>query len=883
MAMLNKMRMRLRALFFKSEMEDELDEEVRFHLEREIQENIARGMTPEEARYAAIRSFGGVERVKEESRDERGIRLLEELWQDLRYGARMLLNNPGFTAVAVVTLALGIGANSAIFSVINALLLRQLPYRDPGKLVQVWETDVKRGDNAMTASYPNFADWRDRNHVFEQIAAYSGDGFILTGTSDSERIQGAIVSPSFFSMLGIKPIVGRVFSPEEDHPNKVFSAVISERLWRRRFNSDPHITGKTVGIDDESYTVIGVVPGVTDLYELPYDTELWLPISFGGAFNIRRGHYLNVMARLKPGVTPEQAQANMDYIAGALAAQYPDANKDHGIRLVPLHEQILGDYKLALVVMLGAVAVVLLIASANVANMLLARAGSRQREIAIRIALGAGRFRLIRQLLTESLLLSIIGGAIGLLLALYGVYLLVTFGPADLPRAQEIAVDGSVLGFTLAVSLLTGVIFGLAPALQASRPDLNETLKDSGRSATGSAGHRRVRSLLVVSEIALSLILLVGAGLLMRSFLKLRAVDPGFNSQNSLVGRISLSGSKYETETSVIAFYDQFLDKIKSLPGIQSAAIRTYIPIAASEGFANRSFSIEGRLTDPADRPTAFYNGVSPDLFHTMDIPIVKGRPFDNQDVKEARKVIIINETFARRNFPGEDPIGKRMTYRANPREEDWATVVGIVKDTKPRALDGDPVAEMYVPFAQQPDSSMAFIIRMTSKPEGTIAAVRQTVQSLDKDQPVYGIRTLESVMSEAVAKPSFRMFLLGIFASVALILAMVGIYGVMSYSVAQRTHEIGIRMALGAQRTDVVQLVIGYGMALTFVGVGIGLVASFALTRVLSQFLFGVEPIDPLTFTVIALLLIGVALLACWIPAQRATKVDPLLALHCE
>ncbi|MGH9837905.1 MAG: ABC transporter permease, partial [Blastocatellia bacterium] len=677
---------------------------------------------------------------------------MQTLLQDLRYGARMLFKQPGFTLIAVLTLALGIGANTAIFSIVNTTLLRPLPFAEPDKLVQVWETDVKRGDNAMNASYPNFADWRDRNHVFEQIAAYSGDGFILTGTADAERIQGAIVSPSFFPMLGIKPMVGRVFLPEEDHPNKVFSAVISERLWRRRFNSDPHIIGKTVGIEDESYTVIGVVAGVTDLSLLSNNTELWLPISFGGGFNNRRGHYLKVMARLKPGVTREQAQANMDSIAGALAAQYPDANKDHGLRLVPLQEQIVGDFKLALLVLLGAVALVLLIASANVANMLLARAGSRRREIAIRIALGAGRLRLIRQLLTESLLLSLFGGAIGLLLALYGVYLLVTFGPADLPRAKEIAVDGSVLGFTLAVSLLTGVIFGLAPALQASRPDLNETLKDSGRSATGSAGHRRVRSLLVVSEIALSLVLLVGAGLLMRSFLKLQAVNPGFNPQNSLIGRISLIGSKYETEASVIAFYDQLLDRIKSLPGVQSAAIRTYIPIAASEGYANRSFIIEGRLTDLADRPTAFHNCVSPDLFHTMEIPILKGRPFDKQDVKTAQNVIIVNETLARRDFPDENPIGKRMTYKANPREEDWATIVGIVKDTKPRALDGEPVAEMYMPFAQQPDSSMAFMIRTTSKPEGIIAAVRQTAQSLDKDQPVHGIRTLESVMSEAVA-----------------------------------------------------------------------------------------------------------------------------------
>jgi putative ABC transport system permease protein len=881
--MLNRLRIGLRALFFRSKAQDELQAELQFQQGRAGEENAIRGTSLEETRSATLRISGGVERAGEESWSARGLRIIGELWQDLRYGARMLLNSPGFTAVAVVTLALGIGANSAIFSVIDALLLRQLPYRDPDKLVQVWETNMILGRNAVSASYPNFADWRDQNHVFEQIAAYSGGGFILTGTADPERIQGAIVSPSFFPMLGIKPMVGRVFLPEEDHPNKVFSAVISERLWRRRFNSDPQIIGKTVGIDDESFTVIGVVAGVTDLSGLPNDTDLWLPISFGGAFNNRRGHYLRVMARLKSGVSREQAQANMDSITGALAAQYPDSNKNYGLRLVPLHEQIVGDFKLALQVLLGAVALVLLIASANVANMLLARAGSRRREIAIRIALGAGRFRLIRQLLTESLLLSLLGGAVGLLLALCGVYLLVTFGPADMPRAKEIAVDSSVLGFTLAVSLLTGVIFGLAPALQASRPDLNETLKDSGRSATGGAGHRRVRSLLVVSEITLSLVLLVGAGLLVRSFLNLQAVNPGFNPQNLLTGRIGLSGSKYETEASVIAFYDQLLDRIKSLPAVRSAAIRTYIPIAANEGYANRSFSIEGRLTSLADRPTAFYNCVSPDFFHTMEIPILKGRPFDKQDVKNGQNVIIINDTLARRDFPGEDPIGKRMTYKANPKEEDWVMVVGIVKDTKPRALDGEPVAEMYTPFAQQPDSSMAFMIRTTSKPEGIIAAVRQTVQSLDKYQPVYGIRTLESVMSEAVAKPRFRTFLLGVFAVVALILAMVGIYGVMSYSVTQRTHEIGIRVALGAQGSDVLKLVIGYGMALAFVGVGIGLVASFALTRVMSQFLFGINPTDPLTFTVIVLLLSGVALLACFLPARRAMKIDPIIALRCE
>ncbi|HKX33012.1 MAG TPA: ABC transporter permease, partial [Blastocatellia bacterium] len=669
-----------------------------------------------------------------------------------------------------------------------------------------------------------------------------------------------------------------------DRPNKVFSVVIGERLWRRRFNSDPHIIGQTIGLNDKSFTVIGIVAGVTDLSGLPNDTELWLPISFGGGFDNRRGHYLNVMARLKPGLTREQAQAKMNVIAGALAAQYPDANQDHGIRLVPLQEQIVGDFKLALLVLLGAVALVLLIASTNVANMLLARAASRRREIAIRIALGAGRFRLIRQLLTESILLSLVGGAVGLLLALYGVYLLVTFGPANLPRAKEVMVDGHVLGFTLAVSLLSGIIFGLAPALQTSRSNLNEILKDSGRSATGGAGHRRVRSLLVVFQIALSLVLLVGAGLLMRSFLKLQEVNPGFNPQNLLMARISPGGAKSQTDELMIAFYDQLLDQIKLLPDVQSAAIRSHVPIAPNEGYANWSFAVEGRMLDLANRPTAFFNCVSPDFFHTMEIPILKGRPFDKQDVKKARNVIIINETLARRHFPGEDPIGRRLTLSdENPKEEDWVTIVGIAKDTKPRALDSEPAAEMYMPYAQQPRPAMALIIRTTGKPVSLAAAVRRTYQSLDKDRPIFGIRTFESVMSEAVAAPRFRTFLLGGFAVAALILAMVGIYGVMSYTVEQRMHEIGIRMALGAQASDVLRLVIGHGMALAFIGVGIGLVASLALTRVLSQLLFGVKPTDPLTFTVIALLLIGVALLACCFPARRAMRVSSLIALRCE
>jgi len=809
---------------------------------------------------------------------------MNALLQDLRYGARMLWKSPGFTLIAVITLALGIGANTAIFSVIDALMLRPLPFREPDKLFQVWESNVKLGYKEIDASYPNFADWRDQNQVFEQIAIYSSGTYNLAGAAEPERAEGAIVSPAFFPLLGVKPMLGRVLAPEEDHPNKVFSVVMSERLWRRRFSSDPQIIGRTISLDLESFTVVGVVPNISDLAGLPNDTDIWIPISHGFAFGTRDGHGYQVMARLKQGVTREQAQADMDRIAGSLAIRHPDSNTGQGVRLIPLQEQIVGDFKLALLALLGAVLFVLLIASANVANMLLARAAGRQKEISIRAALGAGRLRLVRQLLAESLLLAGLGGAAGLLLAVWGVYLLVAFGPAELPRAGEVAVDMRALGFTFAVSLLTGIIFGLAPALQATATDLNETLKEGIRGATGSAGYRRMRSLLVVSEIALSLALLVGAGLLMRSFLKLQAVDPGFNPNNMLTMRVGLEGPNYKKAESRIAFYDQLLDKIKALPGVQYVGVRSYIPLVPADNYANNSFAIEGRLYDPANPPTAYYNTVSPDLFRTMEIPVSKGRPFNEHDDQKAQKVIIINETLARRYFPGVDPIGKRMTLNEeNPKEEDWATIVGVVKDTKPLALDGKPAPEMYMPFAQRPGRYMALMIRTTNKPESVAAAVRRNVLALDRNQLAYGLRTFEGVMSEAVAKPRFRTSLLGVFAAVALILAMVGVYGVMSYAVTQRTREIGIRMALGAEPRDALKMVLRQGAKLAAAGVAIGSGAAAALTWLIKGLLFEVRAADPVTFVTAPLLLAGVALLACYVPARRATKVDPIVALRCE
>jgi predicted permease len=808
---------------------------------------------------------------------------MNSFFRDLRYSARMLLKSPGFTVVAVLALTLGIGANTAIFSVVNSVLLRPLPYSDPGRLMQLWEASAKKGRSEIPASYPNFADWRDQNHVFEHVVAYSDWSFNLTGTGEPERIRSAIVSPAFFSALGIKPIRGRVFLSGEDERGKDLVAVISESLWQRRFNSDSNIVGRSLNLDDKSFTVVGVIARGVQAPVLSDEIELWAPLSHGFGFTNRYGHYLNVIARLKPDTTPQQAQADMTTIASRLEQQYPESNKERGVRVVSLGEQIVGNFRTSLLVMLGAVVFVLLIGAANVANMLLARAAARQKEMAIRTALGAGRWRIVRQLLTESLLLSLISGTFGLLVALWGVNLLVALGPADLPRVKEVTIDLRVLGFTLAVSLLTGILFGLLPALQASRPNLNERLKAGGRSATSGTRRQRLRGFLVIAEIALSLVLLVGAGLLIRSFLRLQAVNPGFNSRNVLTMQLDLSGPSYKKGAQVIAFHDQLLERLKRLPGVQYASTRSFVPIASDASFAYLLFHIESRQPDASEGSVAFYNAVSPDYFQTMMIPLRKGRSFSDRDVKGSQNVAIVNETLARRYFGNEDAIGKRITLEDHPKEADWVTVVGMVGDTKARELHSEPVAELYMPYDQQPEPGMALMIRSASADSGTANAVRSEVLALDKNQPVYSVRTLDSVLSESVAVPRFRTLLLGVFAGVALILAGVGIYGVISYAVSQRTQEIGIRMALGARATDVLKLVLKGGMMLVLIGVAIGLAGAFALTRLLTTLLFGVTPTDAATFATVSAGLIVVALLACFIPARRATKVDPLVALRYE
>ncbi|HEV2915208.1 MAG TPA: ABC transporter permease [Pyrinomonadaceae bacterium] len=800
---------------------------------------------------------------------------MNTLLQDLRYGIRMLLKNPGFAFVAVIALALGIGANAAIFSVVNAVLLRSLPYDDPERLIVVKENKPPQFPE-FSVSPGNFLDWQKQNTVFEKLAAIRGYSYNLVDKGEPERLRGARISAGLFEMLGVKPARGRSFLAEEDQPGHETVAILSHALWQRRFGADEKIIGQAITMNATSYTVIGIMPPT---FQFPdRETELWTPVAFDAQQAQQHGaHYISVVGRLKRGVSLQQASTEMSAIAGRLAQSYPDSNAGWGVTLFPMQEYEAREIKPALLVLLGAVALVLLIACANVANLLLARATARQREIAIRTALGASRWRVIRQLLTESILLAIVGGGVGLLLAVWGVDLLLALAPPDLPRGQGSALDARVLGFTILITLLTGVVFGLAPALQSSRPNLNETLKEGGRGTTG--GHHRVRSSLVITEVALALVLLIGAGLLIRSFYRLQQVNPGFNPKNALTVSVSLPAKKYAEDDQQAAFFSQLIERVSALPGVVAVGATQSLPI---QGDYVLGFNIQGRPPDaPGEEPSTNYYAVNSEYFKAMGIPLLRGRLFTEQDKKDAPRVAVINETMAKKFFPGEDPIGKGINVTNGP--ERFREIVGIVGDVKQYGLDQPTTAQTYEPYLQAPFSAMTLIVRTEGNPTALNAGVRGQVLSIDKDQPVSRIRTLEEVISESVAKQRFSMLLLGVFAVVALVLAAVGLYGVMSYAVTQRTHEIGIRMALGAQQKDVLRLVVGHGMILAMVGVGIGLLASFALTRVMTTLLFGVGATDPLTFLVIPALLTIVALGASFFPARRAMKVDPMIALRYE
>ncbi len=795
------------------------------------------------------------------------------LVQDLRYGLRMLVKKPAFTLVAVLTLALGIGANTAIFSLVNAVLLRPLPFGEPERLVWTW--GVFSGGNQASTSPPDFLDYRAQNRTFEGFAAMMFNSFNLTGGGEPERIIGATVTANFFQALGVKPVQGRAFLPDEEQPGRDRVAIISRGLWQRRFGGDPDIVGKTVTLDGRNHTIVGITP---DESRLPREAEMWTPLNFDQPnMKVRRFHFLRAIGRLKPGVTLEQAQADIDAISAGLEKLYPESNTDWRLLLVPMREQLVGEVRRPLYVLLGAVALVLLIACVNVANLMLSQAAARQKEMALRNALGANRLRLVGQLLVESTILSVFGGTLGLLLAWWGADLLMTLAPDGIPRMGEIELDNRVFGFTLLVSLLTGVVFGLAPALQASRPDLNEALKEGGKGGGSSSRLGRSRNVLVIAEVAIALVLLIGAGLLIQSFRRLQEVDPGFDPRNVLTMRVILPETKYPEPEKQQAFFEQVLQRIELLPGVQAVGTTTQIPTI---GGGDTYFTIEGKpFPDPNLKVTAFNPMVSHNYLRAMKIPLLKGRHFTEAETKETPKSVIINEAFSRTYFADDEPLGKRLIVDMG---EPWACeIIGVAGDAKQFSLDGAVFPVMYLPSIRAGFNGL--VVRTSGDPLAMAPAVRRAVQEVDRDQPVANVRSMDQLLSNVAAQARFRTLLLGVFAAVALCLAGVGIYGVIAYSVAQRTHEIGIRVALGARRGDVLRLVIGQGMKIALIGLGVGVALALAVTRVLSSLLFNVSATDPVTFVVVALLLAGVALLACWVPARRATKVDPMVALRYE
>ena len=851
---------------------------------------VREGLKPEAARRAALIELGGVEQVKEQVREVRMGQTLETIWQDLRYGARTLRKKPGFTLVAVLTLALGIGANTAIFTVINAALLRPLPYPDANQIAVVATTMRRETIEVRSTSYPDFVDWRDHNTVFERLAARTSTSFTLTGGDEPEHVNGELVSADYFPLLGVRAAFGRTFLPEEDRtPDTHRVVLVGHGLWQRRLGGNPELVGKTIQLSDGNYTVIGILPpgfrGISD------QAEIWLPMMMASSIR-RAGHmqerdqrWLSTVARLKPGVTLAQAQTEMDVITSRLEQAYPDSNSNRGARVTLLHERFFGELQLTLWILLGAVGCVLLVACANVANLQLQRAAGRASEMAIRLALGATPRRLLRQLLTESLLLALTGGALGVLLAWWSVGFLIKLSPVTFPSFVNLTLDAPVLGFSLLISVLTGAMFGLAPALQAARPALTETLKAGGRNVSGALGRNRLLSSLVVSEIALALTLLVGAGLMMRSLQRLQAVDPGFNSERLLTMQVSLPAQRYRLD-QMAAFSQQLHERLQALPGAQSVALASDLPLSGSTSAG--PIELEGQPATSADDEIRMYrHRVTPGFFSTLGIPLIKGRDFTSGDHAQAPGVVIISEAMARRYWPDEDPIGKRLREdsHGSPTPGPWMSIIGVAGEVKYRGLPQNPNTDpdVYYSLPQWPRADLFLAVRTDVETDSLVAAVRAELQKLDPNLPAYGVTTMAEQVANQTRQSRFSTWLLGIFGTLALALAAVGIYSVMGYAVEQRAREIGIRLALGAGAGDVLKMVLGQGMRLALLGVGLGLSVALGLTQLMKRLLFGVVAADPLTYAAIALLLTLVALLACYIPARRASRVDPMVALRSE
>jgi putative ABC transport system permease protein len=817
---------------------------------------------------------------------------MSALSQDLRYALRTFSNSPGSTAVAIAVLSLGIGANAAIFSVTSAILFRALPYKDPQRLVFLWENQLAKSMRQQMVSAADFKDFHSRDQAFEAMGAIHSESSILTAGETPERIDTAAVAPSVFEMLGMKPALGRSFAPDEDEPGKNHVVILSAGLWERRFGRDPNILGKTVLLDGGSFTVVGVAPS---RFRIPEGrSELWIPYTPKPSdflLEHRGDRFLHVIAALRPGTSLEQAQSEMRIVADDLGREYPIMNAGRSVDLVPLREQLIGDVRPTLWMLMAAVVAVLLIACFNVAHLLLARAGAREKEIAVRTALGANPGRLVRQLLTESVLLAIVAGALGLLLAYWGTWILAKVAPSGLPQAEEITagqvtMDWRVLAFTLGVSVVTGVAFGLVPALSSARSNLNLVLRSGGRGGTGGRTRSKVRDILMVCEVASSAALLVGAGLLIRSLLRLQEVNPGFRPDRVLTMQLSLPPARYPG-LKVGMFYEQLLDRVTQLPGVQAAGVCRFLPLSGND--ASLNFQIEGqpRLND-TDQPRAKYRAASGGYFTALGIPLRHGRLFDSRDNQQTPKVVIVNETAARRYWPNEDPIGKRILSGMD--EEKWSTVIGVVGDVKHAGLDLATNPETYYHYLQIPpetmnlaEGTMGLAIRTAADPDAIASSVRRELRSLDPGQPVFNVQTMQHLLYSSVAQPRFRTFLISLFAGLALVLATLGLYGVVAYSVSQRITELGIRVALGAQPADILKLVVFHAGGLAAIGLAIGIGISLAGSRIISRFLFSVHPTDPVTLGLVCFVILLVALAASLAPGLKAARVDPVIALRAE
>jgi len=868
----------------RKRMLDDLDRDIREHIDRETQDNIGRGMPPEEARYAALRKFGNVTRAKEDTREVWSLVWLEELLQDIRYGLRMLHNSPGFTIVAVLTLALGIGANTGIFSVVNGILLRPLPYYAPSRLTFVWE---KNSDGTRdNVGYATYLDWKTRSKSFEQLALYSSWQPVLQA-GEPEQLNGLRVTSNYFRMLGVRPELGRDFLPEEDNPGSMKVVILSHSLWARKFNSDATMVGKSIAVNATSYLVAGVLPANYEslMNQDPRGgmVEIWRVLGYDVSqpWACRTCHHLIAIGRLKDGVDLEQANAEMNTISAALMDEYPKEYSAAGVIFTPLSKQLLGQASTPLYILLGAVSFVLLVACANLANLLLARSTNRQLEIAVRSALGASRGRIARQLLTENCVLAVLGAAVGLIPAYWTPRALALLGAGDLPRLDSVRLDWRVLAFAAAAALVTGILSGLAPLHRLSKTDLQESLKEGARGTTSAIG-RGVRSLLVVSEVALALTLSVGAGLLLRSLSRLLTVSPGFDVNHVLTLRTSVLGQRYNDNAVLRQFFVDAVERLRTVPGVESAAAANQIPLGGN--MDRYGFHPEGKINpNPELDESAERYCTTPGFLATLRIPLLRGRDITAVDTASSPGVILVSESTAKRIWPGEDPLGKHV--KLGGVDHDWLTVVGLVGDVHHVGLDAAPDMQVYVPHTQWPfpDTDMTFVLRTSGPPLAVAAAARQAFHSLDATQPLSRVMPLEGYVVLSVQGRRLALILIGVFASIALLLSVVGIYGVTSYDVAQRTREIGIRMALGARPAEVLALLLRQGLLLILAGTVLGVAASAALTRFLSSMLFEVKPTDPWTFALVVALLIFVAIVACWIPARRAMRVDPMVALRYE